>query len=216
MTTTTEVASRYREMRAKYPSAGATTALAWARTPDPEPLDWSPHGDRAELERDGFSVIVRVDIDEMPDPFVEFTNDDPSRDLGGEESLYRNPHAWHEGEIVERGVFAYVRPTEGGYDEHRRALAKYGHSRQDADTIARRYVRQSVEAATADDNPPCVLFVQVRRDGVELGGDSLGGVTLDPSRDPQQQLDEVVRDHGMIGNAIDEARDTLARLCAGR
>lgn len=212
--TTPEIASRYRELRTEHPSAPASALLSWARTPEPEPIDFGPSGDRAEFDRDGFHVVLKVEIDQVPDPFAEFTDDDPSHDLGGPETLYRNPHAWSDGERLGREHYAYVRPMTG-YEEHRRALAGMGYGRQDADVTARRYVRESVESATRDDNPPCVVLVSVYRNGVELGGDALGGITLDPRRDPQRQLEEIIRDHGMIANALDDGRETLAGLCEG-
>jgi hypothetical protein len=213
MPVTETIATRYREMRAEHPVA-ASTALAWARTPEPESFDFGHGGDRAEFERDGFHVVIRIEIDEMPDPFVTMTDDDPSHELGGEESMYRNPHAWSDGEPIGREHYRYARPMSG-YNEHRAALAKYGYSRQDADVTARRYVRQEIEAATDYDNAPCVVLVTVTRNGVELGGASLGGITLDANDDPQSQLERVIDDHAMVSEAIADARETLAGLCEG-
>jgi len=203
-----EIKTYYRQARARGVPASSPLALAKARVTrrERQGLDWkhsSGYGrplKSATLMRDGFEVSVRVDYDEIGDlsHLGEFT-DNPKG------AVKRKKIGWNE--------YKYFRPATS-YEEHRRALSKLGYSRQAADVLARKYMRQDAEYAeefARGDRSLLVVEVQVSKMGVELGFESVGGVDVDDLDDPY--LDELAED--LIPSALHEAKQKLQKLCEG-
>lgn len=208
--------SQYRAHRAD--GIPASVALTWARSAPALALDWNGAGDRAELERDGFAIVVRVEPDDIPPAEADFTDAAPADPMM--ERLCRNPRAWDvDGEpLYGSGHYRYVVPACTSYADERAALHARGYSRHDADAIARRSVRQLVELLVSDDYTSSVVVVTASRAGVELGSDALGGVDIDGRgswQDARSRLESVISDHEMIDGAIADARSTLQNLCTG-
>lgn len=212
--TTTELLSRYRAHRAE--GIGATTALQWAKSEPAPELDWNDSGDRAELERDGYHVVVRVEPDDMVPQDVTFTDNAPDDPIM--ERLCRNPNAWDNGEPFSGYArrLRYIVPDFTSYDEMRRYLRSRGYSRNESDVRAARSIRDLVELFASDDYSVSVVVVEVYRLGVELGSDSLGGIDIDGRGSWQaarERLESVIAEHDLIGRAVADARETARELC---
>ena len=181
----------YAKWRAK--GIPASLAYRWAQTPAPPALDWDVHGERATLEREGFTIDVRVTPDDWTDLswLGEFT-DDP-------EGAVRNP-------AYERDHYKYFRPAYS-VAERRRDLSALGYAKGPAEQTAREQVQDDARKAVG--LVEYVVIVTAGREGVELGSASLGGCDVSSSRDVEQTVEE----HGLIEEAIAEARATLGKLC---
>lgn len=107
------------------------------------------------------------------------------------------------------------------HTEYRRDFTSLGHSRANAELLARQYVAKDarrLRMLLSGDWPLYAITVKVYRVGVELAGDSLGGYDVggDHGEALEQQLAQAVQDHGMIDHSIEAARDVLALLCVSR
>ena len=83
------------------------------------------------------------------------------------------------------------------------------HTRGEAWEIARRNEREDLDRAR--EYQEGVVIVEAWHSGHRLGGDSLAG--LDLNSETRESLEDVIREHDMIGNAIDMAEAERARLC---
>lgn len=200
----------YRQYRQKgYPAHVALACARWDARP--LELDWS--GDVGTLERDGFEVRVTVTPDDWPRELGTFTDVRPDT----YERAYRTPgwdalleqscgQLWHRPRDSRR----YYVPDTGTLEEHRRGYHGLGYSRHAAHVRAFEIIREDVRRACSDDQVEYVVVVKVSRAGVELGSASLGGVDVD---DGPRDFEEILEDHGLIDEALEEARGALARLC---
>lgn len=215
----------YRRLRDEGYRARGALVVARQQLREPE-FDWRGAGNpwRGKTTRDGFDIVVRVDYDEIGDRDVKWTErewDLPDR----HKSAYRNPNGRlvHDDDtyngMVWKGYdhrYAYCVPTMQVVE-----LAEYyhdhdGQSRSVALDRAREAVREVVELYNDDTYAEYVIRVTAYRNGIELGSDSLGGVSVSDGSERYElvQLEEVLNDHGMIDNAVSEAQEALAGLCA--
>ena len=193
-----KVRTEYRILRGRH-TIGAKHALAWARAKyqDREDWEWSHDGETSTLEREGFTITLKVESDYYPD----------SSFLG------EFGDTWQEGAITndpdDSRLYRWFYPaiTQA---EHRAGLQALGMSKSVAEDLAREYVRRDME--TAREYAAYVLIVSASREGIELGSDVLGGVDFSDDEDNQRQAEMIVSDHGMIDEALDQARATLAKL----
>lgn len=202
----TTLYTRYRELRQKYPTAPAKVLVQWARTPEVPAFVAEGEftlksggdlfgGDSWTGTIDRFTVTIRVEIDDYPDKslYGEWTDD-------SEGGALRNPDAdW--------STYKYFRANEANLPTPA-DLFRTGMSRSNVDRAIAEARKQAMQAAKEDE---FVVYVGVRRKGIELGSTNLGGCTFADEDDMFRVVDE----HGMIRDAIGEARDMLRSLCEG-
>lgn len=190
----------YRRYRGRGMKAGA--AFECATRPR---LDYRENGETLvldlgeEIEREGLTVTVSMAPDQCPDVswLGEFT-DTWSRDA------LVNSHN-------DSNAYRYFVPgTTVG--EHRRALSDLGYARGVAHALAVSYAREDM--TTAREPEMFTVKVAVSKAGVTLATEYLGGVALSDDEDRAEQVAHLVRDHGMVDTALEEARDTLSTLAA--
>lgn len=201
----TTIAEKYRKVRKEHDSISASLALTWARQEEPVEFD----GDdiletvdgrsTVELTRGKFTIHITARVDECPD----YSHLGEWSDTW-QEGAIRNPES-----LQDRHMYDWFIPcnTEASHFKGLRDL-KYG--KTESRNLARSYVIRDMRAAR--DYQAFVLFVRAFANGIELGCDSLGGVDIDLS-DPSY-LASCVLEHDMIGNAVSQANDALADLCA--
>ena len=205
----------------------ASTALVIARQRLREPaFDWRGAGNpwTGKTTNEGFDIVIRVNYEDSIDPDITWTSNEwelPDR----HRSVYRNPHGrlvhdddtWNG--MVWKGYdhrYAYCVPTMQVAE-----LADYYHQhdgrhRSVAIDDAREVVREIVELYTGDTYNEYWVRVTAFKNDIELGEDSLGGVSVSDGPESYElvQIEEVVNDHGMIENAVSRAQEALAGLCA--
>lgn len=193
--------TEYAILRKKMPylSAGRALLIARAKYKQQESeWEWSHNGDTATLEREGFTVTLKVEPDYDPDSSWLGTFGDSFEDgaISNAGSNERHAYKWFYPEVKQ--------------SDHREGLSGMGMSKSVAEDIARGYVRRDMEMAR--EYRAYVLIVTASRASVDLGFDSLGGVDFSDDEPNERQAEEVVDDHGMVDTAIEQARATLAKL----
>lgn len=187
----------YARARAQGYTAATAYRIATATDPLPE-LEWKDYDSRASFERDGFTFSVRVEPDDNADlSWVgEFTN-------SWETGAIKNPN-YYAGQTYEWFVATYT------YEERVGDLRASGRSRGVADAEARQAIQK--DAAMAVDYQEYVIALSVKRAGVELTTEYLGGVGFGDSYDDNRRyVAEVIAE--MLDEAIENARTTLRELC---
>ena len=187
-------------------------ALVWARDngKDPGPdIEWNSNGDRGEIKIDGFDIVIRVAPDELwgmadDEYYGTFTDNGRHPD-----AIKRTNHGW--------GECQYWIPSES----RRQQAAHYrkiGYARGPAWERAGADIRRQYAAAEEHARDGYVVWIQafVYRKGVKLGGAHIGGVDLTGLSwsKARATVAEAIRDHGLLDEALSEARDTLADLRA--
>ncbi len=160
------------------------------------------------FEYEGFTIRVTVGPDPVPVDLSwlgEFTDNITGHHSEG---IYlKNPLA--RGRHQPRNVYQWfrlavpVRERVQSILEHRRC------GRRQAWEMAWRSAQEDVLLASV--HMSRIITVTARKDGITLGLDVLSGVDGD---DDQYHI-ELVLANGMIENAVQEARQTLQRLCSG-
>lgn len=124
--------------------------------------------------------------------------------------LEDDPHGWSwVGAEFEHDGATYYSPTDPPYgeDEAYAELRRAGASRSVASELAAERARRW-RHYVVHDLYAMVATVTAAREGVELGSASLGSVDLEFGTDmPREYFDD------LAGEALEEARATLARLC---
>ena len=190
--------AKYKKNRAENPGLPASYALRWARDVEASnrPEDFNVRGNPFTV--DGFDIEITYDYDDANDysHLGEFTD-------SWDEDAVRNPEAWTSHGNRNHSYLAYFVPaiTER---EHFDGLHKMGMSKSVAHEVARSYVLRDMDQAR--DFTSYVIEVTASKEGVVLGRDYLGGV------EDEDYIPSCVIDHDMIGNAISEAKSTLAKL----
>lgn len=219
--------TRYRKIRRNTPMLPARYALSWAKQPDAS-QDWDEEGEHFTREVDGFTLTLRVVIesvypaegeglgsymrearetrhyhDEMsgwrgnyPEPAETFP-------LGLPYTSFR-----YEG-CNRRGDAGYFVPD--GIEDTYKHLRQCGQSRAVAWELTREDVETQVSEFFGAPLTNCVVIVEASREGVKLGSSAMGTSYLDNDEgraDPFVCAEEC----GMVDEAIEEARATLARL----
>lgn len=195
-------------MRAQYPHLPAHVRIGWARQereyaqlPYADALGklepWGGH--RVTLDNTGaltVTIAVEPDYDIDMSWLGTFTD-------RYEDGAIRVP----DRHVYAPSAFAVPRwfVPAIGYRERREMYSRLGYSRGVADYRARREMWEDMR--TAIDYSPYGVVVTVSLEGIELGHDSLWQCDYD---DPGR----VVFDHDMIGEALSDARDSLASLTA--
>lgn len=219
MAITPQVADRYRRLRRKHVTLGADQALRWAKFEErPMAFDWSGSSGRhvraATTTCDGFDVRVVVDYDEYADRRAEYTDNDTGirnpdfdwTDDGG----YRHRNNERKGK-------RYIE-LESGYTVPDLAsdYNKMGMSKSVALDVARQSLASEAREYLSDEWASYVVTVKVSVAGIELGTASLGGIETGGDYSDEREFESAVIDHDLIREAIDEARENMARLVAAK
>jgi hypothetical protein len=201
-----------RKLRAAHPGVSPACILHWARARTPLALDWC--NGRARLKRSGFDIEARWRMDECGDVSYlgEFSR------TPGEEGFRVDPrntpgkpgyHAqWPQDEY---GEICFYIPHNSPREAARELWERHGYSKGVAWALAQAQMRQDAQRLAeywAGARAQYYLTVTASRHGVELGGDSLGGIDVDR----EAEFDNIIEENNMIENAIREARSALAEL----
>jgi hypothetical protein len=189
---------RYRGLRVDGIPASVAFGVATARPPAPR-YRTGP-GETLTFELDDpelatFTISAVTEPDPMPDIswLGEFTD------------------TWSP-EVIEnsrdRRFYRYFVPT---YDvaQRRADFSARGYARADAQLLAEHEARQDLRLAREIEHR--IVIVSVRKAGVLLGTAVLG-TDLDPDADLDEQVVAVIDDHGLIDEAVHEARTALPDL----
>ena len=156
----------------------------------------------------GFDFEARVSVDECPDLSYlgEYTD---TWEPGAIDRFHGkdNPYA---------RVYRYFVPStdRGTFEEHRTALRAMGYGKHEADTAARKIVREDFERAEAYNEHEwgmLVVTVTASRAGIELASDSIGGIESDYDAGA---LFDTLGD--LEHEALTQARAAMAALCETR
>lgn len=150
---------------------------------------------------DGFDVTVTIQPEEDPDISHrgEFS-DDPTGHSEG--YALRNYQAG-------RGDYKWFRLTNPVPDVAKALIQHHRYGRREAYDEAWRQAKEDLRAVL--DYEQVYVVVTASRNGVTLGRESLGGIETDGDYD---EVKAIVVGDGMIENAVDDARETLRKLCA--
>jgi hypothetical protein len=203
--TMTTITERYRKLRKENPNTRAGLLLFWAKANEPVEFDGNDiletvdGRSTVEVTRGKFTIHITARVDEYPDySYLGEWSDT------WEEGALRNPDSF-----TDRYTLDWFIPCNSE-TSHFKALRDMKYGKSNARELARSYVIRDMKAAR--EYQAFVLFVRAYVNGIELGYDSLGGIAIDPS-DPSY-LASCVLEHDMIGNAVSQAKDALADLCA--
>lgn len=200
---TKRVYDRYRKQ-----GHGARDSLSLARmTSRSLEYDWD-HSYGAEVatatfEHEGFDVKVKVDYEQYVSSFPEPTEDDTG---------IRNPRfKWTGDSWDTRHTERYLTLESGNTV---RELAEYynkaGQAKHAAWEAARISLNEEAEAYFRDDYAQYVIGVEVSFDGVVVGQADVGGVELDDEQSTEAGVEDIVRQDGLLDEAMSEAREALA------
>lgn len=220
----------YRRLRRETPLLAARYALSIIRSRG-KSHDWTETGhDTWTMERDGFFLTLTTDVESIypapGDGFGEYVDEVRGwTSLGGHDEWggnYREPRL-DDGRFplgLPYTAFRYTGATQGdgGYFVPDEIEEQYDYYRREGQSksVAWDLTRQWVEARISDYFGEPLSYVNVtitvEREGVELGSSTMGTTILDD----WSYIFEMADEHGMVEDAIEEARDTLGRLCASR
>jgi hypothetical protein len=193
------VVAEYRKIRREHTGIGSKLALDWARAnlnTERFPDGFNVNGRTFVV--DGFDVKCGSEYDEdaETDWLGEWTNNESNDAL-------RNPNAWTSHGNPYGNEYRYFVPM---YSERERFndLHKAGMAKGPARKLAHEQTIKDMELAR--DITQYVVFATVSRHGVELGHVGIGGVDED-------YIEGAILDHDLIGEAIEQAKATLAKLC---
>lgn len=157
--------------------------------PHPVPLE-----DGARFEHEGFTMRVRVEIDSYTDIswLGEFSNK-RGVDAIAHERWNRRTYNWFNPMIT--------------VAEHRAELSNLGYSRNNAEMLARDYVRRNYrEAVELNNIGTCSITITARLQSIELGEASLSGNSWD-------DIQSTILENDLIPEALHDAKENLTRLC---
>jgi hypothetical protein len=208
------ILSEYRKLRQK--GHRAKDALSVAKRGEPPfHLRWSDD-EFVTVSREGFTVKVRWEPDccDYGDWLGEFTDT-------WSEGVLENPRAnWHVEEDWRGGLVRVAGTYNREYkwflpqiteQEHYESLRKYNKlGKAEARRLAKEYAEDALNRAL--EYQAWIVTVTAYRDGIELGGDCLGGIDVDSF----DEIPWIVDDHGMIEEAIARAEENLEKLCEFR
>lgn len=208
-------AKLYADIRVKSPYYNARSAFHYATCTVAylgKRAEWQWNGETATCEVEGFELRLEVRDDDDSSP-ADWLGEWSDRWADGAIS-YANEHHSYGNHYNSRSDYEWWHPAQS-IEDHRSALRALGYSRHDAYTIAREYVLRDMRMAS--DFTAYGVIVTASREGIELGSDSLWGITLDESpgaRSRDDQMAEIADD--IVSEAISDARESLAKLTAGK
>jgi hypothetical protein len=191
-----------RQMRAyrRFRSEGcsANQALKIVKAQETKHVEWS-FGET--FQRDGFDIIVTYEPDDSADysHLGEFTSRADSTHSMGEFLLV-------PGSRLDRNKYRFFR-LENTVPDVAHDLIKLKYGKRQAWETAWKQAKEDMREAI--DYACIVVFVRVKKNGIELGTDVLGGIDGDCETD----YIEAVESNDMIDNAIAEAKRNLSVLC---
>jgi hypothetical protein len=207
-----KVSANYRRIRARVPSLPAKQAILWARgNAKPRTLTFTHAGrslGAAIIERDGFKVVVTIDYDDMPSERVTTTDVNTG---------IRNPNfEWRGDEYASRGENRFLQlESESTVREIAPYYHKGGASKNVAWEDARESLQKEAERYLEPDYAEYIVKATAFKEDIELGSSpTIGGIEIDEDEDFDKQFEDAVFETGVIDEAIEDAREHLARLVA--
>lgn len=227
-------AKRYRELRAEHPFMSAATVLAWAKTPDAsEGWEAGRRDNTWTREVEGFTIRLHVeeesifpipnkhgdtDYGSYVDEVRNYYDYDSTAQWGGNwnppredaplgipyTSIRYDGPGWTQGE---QGGYFIPDDIEGTFESFRRA----GQSKSVAWDLTKADVEAQISMLFHSPLTNCYVKVSAHREGVELADTGMG---TDVSGDDEGRayIFEMVAEHGMVEEVIEQARETIARL----
>lgn len=204
--------TEYRRLRRETATLGAQHALRWAKSiVKPTEFEFHQSGrgsavSTARATREGFDIRIDVEYDDY-DAESRVTGTD--KDTG-----IRNPKfnwsgdSWnhrHDRRFLELESGSTVREIATCYHD-------MGMARHVAWETARQSLQKEAEGYIDNDTQYAVI-VTASLDGIDLGDASIGGVET-TYRTHDRDIEDVVAEGCMIDEAIEHAREELARLVA--
>lgn len=199
----------YLKLRTEHPTLPASSLFRWtletvAKAKRKDPLEWR-HDDTGRGKVQGFDVVVRA----RPE------DDYSLEDVGLGRFLYGHEH---KGDLRRKGAasgeMTHYRPLQSLGERIRYRRVQMGMARHDAWLSAREEEKRELALAeeyASGDRCPFYVSVKVYRNGLELGSSGIGMCDGDGD-----YLKQTVIEHGLIEEAIAEAREALAGLCGRR
>lgn len=216
----------YRSIRLKHPHYPAKVCLAIARgllkyryLPD-------------EWEQDGFDIKVSSDYDEDGDlsyfgKFVDRSRlsykdadkaiDRWARDYGERHDGKIEPYFFEDpSAFISTREYRYVVP-EADYASERRAFLDCKMGKREADERAREVIKWQVKCLETYTSTWWFINVDVKvsKEGIVLGRASIGG-TESGLGDYEDPIRMIAEEHGLVDEALDEAKAMVERLCMVR
>jgi hypothetical protein len=194
MTMDSHLLREYRSIRLKHPHYPAKVCLAIARgllkyryLPD-------------EWEQDGFDIKVSSDYDE-----------DGDLSYFGKPYFFEDPSAF-----ISTREYRYVVP-EADYASERRAFLDCKMGKREADERAREVIKWQVKCLETYTSTWWFINVDVKvsKEGIVLGRASIGG-TESGLGDYEDPIRMIAEEHGLVDEALDEAKAMVERLCMVR
>lgn len=188
----------YLKLRTEHPDASASTLWCWVidarKLPD---VTW--RDGVGTLKMHGFDIRISIEPDHLS-----------LGDMGFGE-FHTDPREGSIKRFWERrwNQMQYYSPS-CSLEERIAYRTRNGMARGPAWLEARQEERR--EMKRAEDVQAFYVKVAASRNGVELGTAGIGGC----GHDTEEGAEESVRDHGLIEEAIAEAREALAGLCGRR
>lgn len=229
------IVERYRKIRSEHPYMRVEQAFLWAkfalqREEELKTLPKAPEVDApVTFERDGYDITFSVEYDQDYSPesdtdcygwfyYAEGEDADkrPREFRDSRRRFGERKDKWVTSEVT----FKYSHPRYSGYHwwvppSPLKDWAYNGESKQVAreNAIKRmRYIAQDLFDYYMDGWSCVVVVVTVRKNGIQLGSDALGGVEHRWKTWTHDFWDTVL-EHTMIENAIEEAKRALSSLC---
>lgn len=98
-----------------------------------------------------------------------------------------------------------------GMDEQYDAYRRQGQSRQVAWDMTKEWVESQLEMLFSSPLTQCVVFVKAYKEGIELGA-TVMGTDVSGDDEGRDYIFEMVDDHGMIEEVIEEAKENIGKL----
>lgn len=225
---------RYRELRAKHPFMPAASVLTWAKTPSEAAEGWEEARGHNNWERevDGFTIRLHVDEESIfPIPDKQGDTDygsyvqESRRSNDGDDWRGNYPMPVISAPLgipytsIRYSGPGWVQGEEGGYfipdgiEDAFKEFRRKGQSKSVAWDLTKADVEAQISMLFHSPLTNCYVKVSAHREGVELADTGMG---TDVSGDDEGRayIFEMVAEHGMVEEVIEQARETIERLGA--
>lgn len=223
-----KIKEKYAKNRRNHPWMSAKNALDWAKRERDYSADWdyvSNTGSTYSREVDGFTVTLKINHDS------QFPEDgDMGHYVNGISSYNWSSGEW-SGNYPEPNEdfplnLPYTSFASGSYSQDRHAYPYWvpdgveeqfvfyrrnGASKSVAWDLTKEWVEQMIKDFFGGPLVYVYVTVTVSKDGIELGGDSIGTNYVD-DHEGQNYPFQCVEEHGMIEEAMNEAKEAIKKL----
>jgi hypothetical protein len=229
-----KIIQKYRSNRREHPFMPAKHALSWAKRPDAQDA-WEPgggHEDTWTKEVGGLTILLRVESESIfPIPnrhgdtdygsYVDEVGIDYNYDWRGN---WREP-AEHAPLGLPYTAIRYSGPgwvqgdMEGGYfipdgiEEEYKSYRSMGQSKSVAWELTRKFVEDQLKMLFVSPLTNMVVHVTALSEGIELAHTCMG-TDVSGDEEGRAYIFEMVEEHGMVDEVVEEAQVEIKRLAA--